>query len=168
MRHPKGYCGVCLRPDIENINTVLRNGGNVKNLAEELGINKSVLHRHKSHLDRKVKTDQTSIERVDTMEIVARELLDKAVRSGDLKNSVQLIDSVNRCLSLSCKLRGEMSGVTPVETGILRVNFDTFTDRLLAGLDEAPEAKAIVLHALSQMGDYETEITGSSGCPALD
>jgi len=166
-RHPKGYCGICLRADVDEINTILKNNGNVKILAEQIGINKSVLHRHKNHLDRVIPTDQTSIQKIDAMETIARELLDKAVRSGDLKNSVQLIDSVNRCLSLSCKLRGEMSGA-PVETGILKVDFDTFTDRLLAGLDEAPQAKTIVLHALSQMGDYETEITGSSGCPTLD
>jgi hypothetical protein len=167
-RYPKGFCQICKRADIENINTVLKSGGNAKDLANQIGVTPSLLYKHRHHIDGKPSEDKSSIERCDEMERTARLLLEKAVKSGDARSAVALIRAANESLALSSKLRGEMTGIQPHETGITYVNFNTFTDRILAGLDNAPEAKKIILKALSQMeDDNEKDTNGISGLPVM-
>lgn len=165
----RAKCAACRHPKRKEIDTAIKAGASMTGLVTTYGISRTALYRHRAHMDDrdpdKTKSfeEKSSVEKANEMEKISRSLLSRAASSGDVRGATALVRACNESLALSSKLRGEMSGRPPEDTGgYTWSDFNRFTDSLLTALDEKPEAKKAVLDALSGMGGENAEdLTGS-------
>lgn len=165
-------CIACTHPKREEIDLALKNGASVRGLAGTYGLSKTSLYRHVAHMDEKAKEreerasgrtfeDKSSLDRINEVEKIARDLIGRAKESGQINGIAPLLRAANESLSIAAKLRGEMSGKAPeiVHNGPTWAEFHTFTSSLLSALDDQPEAKKAVLDALLNIGGDSCKTT---------
>jgi len=154
-------CSVCTHPKREEIEQAIKNGASVRGLAGTYDLSKTSLYRHVAHMEEKAKEreekasgrsfeDKSSLDRINEVEKIARDLIGRAKDSGQIAGIAPLLRAANESLSIAAKLRGEMTGKAPeiVHNGPTWAEFHTFTSSLLSALDDQPEAKKAVLDAL--------------------
>lgn len=133
-------CTICTHPDVAEIDRLLLSGdeGGTRPLAERFGVSRAALVRHrKNHMARslavasgavvsRIEADPADlVEQVAQLERRARNLLDRADASDDLKTALKAVDSLRQLHELLAKMAGELAG-----TGLSRAEVRRFGQRM--------------------------------------
>lgn len=111
-------CGVCVHPQVEDINRALLAGGTLRELAGRYGVTKSSLHRHSAHLPatlvlakqaHEVAKADTLLEQVASLQGRAMSIVTQAEQARDWRAALQGVKEARGCLELLARLQVEIA-----------------------------------------------------------
>ncbi len=155
-------CTVCTHEAREEIDRLLVGGRPLSELAAKYRVSDDSLARHKgNHLPaalvkareaEEVAVADDLLEEVRGLQERAREILDKAEESGDLRGALWAIREIRNGLELLARLVGQLSQGTTVNIAV-SAEWVEIRSLIVGALEEHPEAKASVLRALSAVDE---------------
>ncbi len=111
-------CTVCTHPQKEDINKLLVAGTPSRNIAARFGASASAVFRHKQdHLPRAlvaaaeargITHGASLLDQLRDLQARARQILDEAANSGDLRTALMAVREARGCVELIAKATGEL------------------------------------------------------------
>lgn len=153
-------CRICPRPDREQIDSMLLRGTSLRDIARQCATTtKDSLHRHRAHVSERVALAHDAAEvasadnllsKIADLETTARRLLAKSEKGGKLAVSVSALRELRGVVELLGKISGELKTGGGVTVNVLNnPSFLVLQQRVVAALEEFPEARAHVVAALA-------------------
>lgn len=152
-------CSICQHPDRDAIDRRLVEGATYRDIAGQFRLSKSAVERHReSHLPAKLVRAQevrelteadALLRRMLQLEQRARQILDQAQASGDLRSALSGIREARNTLELLAKIAGELDE-RPVVNVLIA---PTVQAVILGALAPYPDAKLAVSSALKELPD---------------
>jgi hypothetical protein len=158
-------CTVCSHAKRTEIDRALVDGASNRALARQHAISHDAIRRHRAHVPARVaKAAQVTelaeavslSDRMDLLTCEAFNLLDQAKAVGDLRSAAALIEAARKTLETLMRLTGELRPGSQVNIAIALMQSDewrSLRERIVTVLDDFPEARAAVLHAIAAGGD---------------
>lgn len=139
----------------EEIEAAIARGVPVRTIAEDFGLSKSAVQRHKDAMVARMagapaaqSTDADELlERVLELQEEAIGILAKAKRAGDHRTALAAIKEARSTTELLAKMRGELQTGTTINITVSNAWIALRAD-LMRALQPHPEARVAVMHAL--------------------
>lgn len=137
------------------IEVMLARGVPVRKIAEDFGLTKSAVHRHKARMVEQMAAaptakDTNADELLGKLRILqgeAEAILGKARKAGDHRNALAAIKESRSIVELLAKMLGEIQTGTTLNITISNQWIALRAD-LMTALEPYPEARVAVMHAL--------------------
>lgn len=139
----------------EEIETAIARGTPVRAVADQFGLSKSAVHRHKSVMVERMSGAPTAgetsadelLQKLRTLQGEAEGILARAKRAGNHRDALGAIKESRSIIELLAKMLGELQSGTTVNITVSNQWVALRAD-LMTALEPFPEARVAVMHAL--------------------
>jgi hypothetical protein len=150
-------CSICTHGEREAIDLAIVEGGGLRDIARQHGVSKDAVARHGAEhlpatLARAAAAEEatrgdTLLEKVQALEVQAREIAKRARQSGDLRVALAAVRELARIIELQARLAGDLIDA-PTVSVVLGDDWTSMRSTILSALNEYPEARVAVARAL--------------------
>ena len=139
----------------DDVEAAIARGTPVRTIADEFGLSKSAVQRHKDAMVQRMASAPTAgstnadelLAKVRSLQEEAEGILAKSKRAGDHKTALSAIKEARSNLELLAKMLGELQTGTTVNITVSN-QWITLRADLMRALQPFPEARVAVMHAL--------------------
>ena len=153
----KRECTVCTHPAIDEINERLISGGSIRATADEFGLNRGAIWKHKSNhipklmIQAKALQDENRADMLlDQLERIygkAWDLVEKADSDKKYQAAATCLKEARSCLELLARLMGELKTGHTINV-YQNPEFVQVRTNIVQALEQYPEARRAVVQAL--------------------